>query len=79
MTGNLDLHIALLFGTQDRLALVVEGAAGKASYLQQVCQLMVLLQSLNPGIRRALSSQLIFSPGSRLAIFLVKLPPRAVA
>ena len=39
--ADLDLHVALFFVTQYRLALVVERAAGKACYLQQVRQFMV--------------------------------------
>ena len=42
--ANVDLHIALLFGTQGSLALVVERAAGKACRLQQVRQFMVAPQ-----------------------------------
>ena len=41
------LHVTLLFGAHVRLTLVTVGAAGKACYLQQVCQLMVLPQPGN--------------------------------
>ena len=40
--ANLDLHVAALFVTPDRLALVVERAAGKACCLQQVRQFMLV-------------------------------------
>ncbi|MBT9465531.1 hypothetical protein [Hydrogenophaga sp.] len=39
--ADFEFHVTLLFGTQDRLALVVERAAGKACYLQQVRQFVV--------------------------------------
>lgn len=53
-------------GALHHLALTVKGAADKARYLQQDCQFVI---RLNPSTIRALSAQLIFSPGSRRAIF----------
>jgi len=45
--ADLGLYVDLLFATQNRLALVVERAAGKACYLEQVRQLVVTPQPGN--------------------------------
>lgn len=74
--ADLSLHVAVLFDTQIHPALVVESAAGKAYYLQQVRQFMVMPQ---PGEQARFVGATDLFARIKACNFLGKPPPRAIA